>query len=207
MPLPVYYPIFLNLKKKKCVVVGGGKIAERKVLSLLKANADVTVISPSLTERLKKESSCGKINHISREYRKGDLKNAFLVIAATASDDINKRVSENATNLINVVDTPSMCNFIVPSVIRRGLLTIAISTSGVSPALSKTIRKEIERLYGPAFGRYLGALKKIREKAMIEIKDKKKRERFFKKLAADTYRKRDGIMKRLWEIEKAGCPL
>lgn len=184
-----YYPVFLNLKNKGCVVVGGGKVAERKVLSLLKSGAEVTVISPELTKRLKKESLSGRIKHIPRRYKKGDLKNAFLVIAATDSNEINEKVSEDAPHLINVVDVPSLCNFIVPSVVKRGPLTIAISTSGVSPSMAKTIRKELEKLYGPEFARYLNSLKKIRIKAMAEIKDKKERERFLKKLAADAWKK------------------
>lgn len=188
-PLLSYYPVFLNLKNKGCVVVGGGKVAERKVLSLLKSGAEVTVISPELTKRLKKESLSGRIKHIPRRYKKGDLKNAFLVIAATDSNEINEKVSEDAPHLINVVDVPSLCNFIVPSMVKRGPLTIAISTSGVSPSMAKTIRKELEKLYGPEFARYLNSLKKIRIKAMAEIKDKKERERFLKKLAADAWKK------------------
>lgn len=184
-----YYPVFLNLKNKCCVVVGGGKVAERKVLSLLKSGTEVTVISPELTKRLKKEGLSRRIKHIQRRYKKGDLKNAFLVIAATDSNEINKKVSEDAPHLINVVDLPSLCNFIVPSVVERGPLTIAISTSGVSPSMAKAIRKELEKLYGPEFARHLNSLKRIRTKAMAEIKDKKEREGFLKKLAADAWRK------------------
>ena len=198
MTLPSYYPVFLNLKGKKCIVVGGGRVAGRKVLSLLKSGADITVISPELTKRLKKESvkrlnrskgSSGKIRHIPRKYKKGDLKNAFLVIAATDSNEINRRVSEEAPYLVNVVDVPSMCNFIVPSVVKRGPLTIAISTSGVSPSIAKAVRKELEKLYGAEFGKRLASLKKIRSKAMAEIKDKKKRERFLKKIGSEAIKK------------------
>ncbi len=178
-----YYPIFLNLKSKKCIVIGGGKVAERKVISLLKSGADITLISPELTKRLKKESSGKKIKYISRRYKKGDLKNAFLVIAATDSIETNKKVSEDAPRLINVVDVPSLCNFIVPSVVKRGPLMIAISTSGVSPSMSKAIRKELEKLYGTEFGEYLKSLRKIRAKALTKLKDKKERERFLKRLA------------------------
>ncbi|TAL24174.1 MAG: bifunctional precorrin-2 dehydrogenase/sirohydrochlorin ferrochelatase [Nitrospirae bacterium] len=198
MTSPRYYPVFLNLKGKKCVVVGGGRVAERKVLSLLESGADITVISPELTKRLRKESvkslnrakgSKGNLRHISREYKKGDIRNAFLAIAATDSMETNKKVSADAPNLINVVDAPSLCNFIAPSVVRRGPLTIAISTSGVSPSIAKAIRKELEKLYGPKFGRRLDSIKKIRTKALSEIKDKKKRERFLKKLGAEAIKR------------------
>lgn len=198
MTLPSCYPVFLNLRGKGCIVVGGGRVAERKVLSLLKTGADITVISPELTKRLRKESvkrlnrakgSGGNLRHISREYKKGDLKNAFLVIAATDSNKTNKKVSEDAPHLINVVDMPSLCNFISPSLVKRGPLTIAISTSGVSPSTAKAVRKELEKLYSAEFGKHLASLKKIRAKAMAEIKDKKKRERFLKSLAAEAFKK------------------
>lgn len=180
-----YYPVFLNLKGKKAVVVGGGKVAERKILSLIKASADITVISPHLTGRLLKEKTKHRIRHIARNYRTNDLKGAFLVIAATDSPEINSLVAKNAPALVNVVDVPSQCNFIAPSVVKRGALTLAISTSGISPALSKAIRKELERLYGPKFSDYLNFVKKLREKAMVGIKDKKKREKFLKGLASE----------------------
>ncbi len=142
------------------------RVAERKILALLKTGADVTVISPEITKRIAGEKLKGRIKHISRQYRKGDVKNTFLVIAATDSQEINKKVSEDAPCLVNVVDTPSLCNFIVPSVMQRGPLTIAVSTSGISPALSKSIRQELERLYGPEFAEYLQLVEKIRKKAM-----------------------------------------
>ena len=180
-----YYPVFLNLKGKKAVVIGGGRVAERKILLLVKADAVITVISPQLTGRLLKEKEKKRIRHISRSYKINDLKGAFIVIAATDSPEINSRVAKDAPALVNVVDVPSQCNFIAPSVVKRGPLTIAISTGGISPALSKTIRRELEKLYGPMFSEYLKFVKKLREKAMVEIKDKKQREKFLKSLASE----------------------
>lgn len=181
-----YYPVFLDLKGRGCVVVGGGKVAERKVLGLLKAGARVKVISPALTSRLAKEKSSGAIRHIPRRYRKTDLRGAFLVIAATDSLEENSRISSDVGDtLVNVVDTPELCNFIVPSTLKRGPLTIAISTSGTSPAMARAIRKELEALYGGQFGRYLKGLAGLRAKAAGEIKDKKERERFLKSLASE----------------------
>jgi precorrin-2 dehydrogenase/sirohydrochlorin ferrochelatase len=182
---PVYYPVFLNLKGKKAVVIGGGKVAERKILALLKAEAEVTVISPELTGKLVRKKQKGDIRHVSRQYRNGDLRNAFLVIAATDSTSINRRVSEDAPCLVNVVDTPLLCNFIVPSTLSRGPLGIAVSTSGISPALSRNIRKELEGCYNSEFSRYLRALEKIRTKAMKGIRDKKKREEFLKSIVSE----------------------
>jgi precorrin-2 dehydrogenase/sirohydrochlorin ferrochelatase len=185
IPHYVYYPVFLNLKGKRVVVIGGGKVAERKIRALLKAGAEITVVSPAITEQIEREKQKGGIKHIPRQYKKGDSNRAFLVIAATDSLEINKKVSENASCLVNVVDSPSLCNFIVPSVIKRGPLTIAVSTSGISPALSKSIRKELEKLYGTEFVRYLKLLGKIRGKAMKEIKDKKRRTEFLNNLASE----------------------
>jgi precorrin-2 dehydrogenase/sirohydrochlorin ferrochelatase len=179
-----YYPSFLNLKKKKTVVVGGGRVAERKILSLIRTGAVITVISPEITKRIGKEKEKGTIRHISRQYRRGDLKDSFLVIAATDSRVVNEKVSKDAPCLVNVVDTPELCNFIVPSVINRGPLTIAISTGGVSPALSRSLRQELERIYGHEISDYLKLLQKIRAEAIKLIRNPKKRGVFLKSVAS-----------------------
>ncbi|MFZ5908288.1 MAG: precorrin-2 dehydrogenase/sirohydrochlorin ferrochelatase family protein [Nitrospirota bacterium] len=184
-PAEKYYPVFLDLRDKKIIVVGGGKVAERKVCSLLKAGASVTVISPSITGRLRKEIGRGRVTHISRAYRKGDLKGAFLVVSATDSCLLNERVFREAPCPVNVVDTPHRCSFIVPSVVYRDPLTIAISTSGVSPAFAKTIRKDLERLFGPGFSRYLKSVRKLRAAAMSGIAEHGKREEFLKAIASE----------------------
>ena len=189
-----YYPAFLNLQGKKAVVVGGGKVAERKVLTLIRAGADVTVISPMLTKRLLKEKEAGHMRHLPRTYRKGDLKDSFMVIAATDSPEANTRVAGDAPGLLNVVDVPSECNFIAPSVVKRGPLVFAISTGGTSPAFAKAVRKEIEKSYGKVFSDYLGFVKTLRSRAMQEIADKSEREKFLKSLASgdilDTLRRK-----------------
>jgi precorrin-2 dehydrogenase/sirohydrochlorin ferrochelatase len=180
-----YYPVFLNLRGRKAVVVGGGRVAGRKISALLKAGADVTVISPSLTPGLQKALSRRKIVHLSRSYRRGDLKGAFLVIAATDSPETNREVANDAPALVNVVDVPSECNFIAPSVVRRGPLLLAVSTSGTSPAFARTLRKELEKSYGPEVSEYLRFVKQIRAKAMTAIPHKAKREAFLKGLASE----------------------
>ena len=180
-----YYPAFLNLEGRKTVVVGGGRVAERKVSALLKAGADVTVISPSITKGLLKISGGGKIRHIARAYRMNDLRGAFLVIAATDSPETNKRVSKDAPGLVNVVDVPSECNFIAPSVVRRGPLLLAISTSGASPAFARTLRRELEKSYGPELTQYLKFLQGVRAKAMSVFPKKDEREDFLKGAASE----------------------
>jgi precorrin-2 dehydrogenase/sirohydrochlorin ferrochelatase len=183
-PSVVYYPVFLNLSGKKAVVVGGGKVAERKVLSLLKAGADITVISPSLTGTLQRKKAGNAFRHHPRNYRKGDLGKAFLVISATDSPALNKKIAKDAPALVNVVDVPPECNFIAPSVVKRGPLTIAVSTDGVSPAFSRTVREELENIYGPQIGDYLGFIRKMRTKALSEISRHDEREKFLKSIAS-----------------------
>ena len=179
-----YYPAFLDLNNRKAVVVGGGRVAERKVRSLLKAGAVVEVVSPAVTTGLKKLGDQGKIRHKKKRYGKGDLRGAFIVIAATSSAQVNSKAAQDAEQLVNIIDMPAHGNFIVPSIVRRGNLTIAISTEGVSPAISKAVRKEIEHKYDAEFARYLRFVENLRGKAIKEIMDVKKRERFLKSLAS-----------------------
>lgn len=180
-----YYPVFLNLSNKRAVVVGGGKVAERKVRVLIRAGASVKVVSPHITKYLESLEKDGRIHHVKRSYRKGDLKDAFLVIAGTSSASTNEKIARDARYLVNVIDTPTEGNFIAPSIVKRGALTIAISTGGSSPAVAKTIRKELEKLYGSEFTHYLRLLEKIRRKIMREIQDGKEREKLLKKVASE----------------------
>ncbi|GBE05139.1 MAG TPA: bifunctional precorrin-2 dehydrogenase/sirohydrochlorin ferrochelatase [Nitrospirae bacterium] len=180
-----YYPVYLNLTDKKAVVIGGGKVAERKVLTLINAGAKVKVISPGITKTLEKVKKKGALTHIKRHYRKGDLKDSFIVIAGTSSAETNTKIARDAKYLVNIIDTPTEGNFIAPSIVKRGPLTIAISTEGCSPAVSKAIRKEIEKLYGREFADYLRLLGKTRVKALKKIKDVKEREQFLKGLASE----------------------
>ncbi|MBI4681820.1 MAG: bifunctional precorrin-2 dehydrogenase/sirohydrochlorin ferrochelatase [Nitrospirae bacterium] len=180
-----YYPVFLDLKDKKAVIIGGGKVAERKVRLLITTGASIKLISPDITTNLRKLAEKGLLKHIKRNYRDGDLNNAFIVIAATSSAALNMRIAREAGLLVNVIDAPSEGNYIVPSVIKRGPLTIAISTEGASPAVSKAIRKEIEGLYGKEFALYLKFAETIRKQAMKKIIDSRVREKFLQSLASE----------------------
>ena len=180
-----YYPAFLDLKNKTVVVVGGGKVAERKVRTLLKAGADIKVVSPELTSGLEKLAGQGKLEHIKRNYRKSDVKDCFVVVAATSAPEVNLKIASDARGLVNVVDAPSGGNFIVPSSVSRGSLNIAISTGGASPAIARAIRKDMEKLYGPEFGKYLCFVELTRKRAIKEISDNNERGGFLKYLASD----------------------
>jgi precorrin-2 dehydrogenase/sirohydrochlorin ferrochelatase len=160
-----YYPVCLDLRGRPCVVVGGGKVAERKVNGLLACNAQVKVISPDLTEELMQLHTDGKLEWLDRPYRRGDLAQAFLVIAATDDEQAQQMVQEEAeeqNKLLNVADVPQRCNFILPATVRRGDLTIAVATGGKSPALAKKLRQELEKRVGPEYTvlvNILGALR------------------------------------------------
>lgn len=180
-----YYPAFIDITDKKCVVVGGGKVAERKVRELIKAGADVRVISPDLTPGLQRELERGRIRHSARKFRITDLKDAFMAIAATNDIDTNNRVAEHGDSLmVNVVDSPGQCNFIVPASMRRGPLTIAISTSGASPAMARSIRRELEKTFSPEVGKALDNICRQRDRAIRDIKDPKERKKHLKALGS-----------------------
>lgn len=183
-----YYPLFLDLKAKKTVVIGGGSVAERKAATLIKAGAAVELVSPSLTLRLQQLKAAGKIKHKARNYAKGDLKSAFIAVACTSSRETNIMIANDANAiscpLINVADNPSEGNFIVPSSISRGPLTIAISTGGASPAAAKMIRKEIQEVYDADFAKYLKLLGALRRNALTKITDDNKREKILKKFSS-----------------------
>lgn len=151
-----YYPVFLDLAGKPCLVVGGGAVAWRKAKALVECGARVTVVSPRVVRPLSRAAVEGRVRWVRRRFQPRDLRDALVVVAATNEQPVNQQVSRAAARLrrlVNVVDQPALCTFIVPSVMRRGALTIAISTAGISPALSKWIRLDLARRYGPAFAR------------------------------------------------------
>ncbi len=180
-----YYPVFLDLRNKKAVVIGGGSVAERKALTLLSCNADVSIISPKITRRLKRLAKEEKVEYIKKGYKNKDIKDAFLVIAATNDKKINEAVARTVEKnrcLLNIVDKPESSNFIVPSLISRGDLTIAIATGGKTPALSKQIRKELQQIYGREYEVFIKTMGKVREKVLKSVPSEKARRLIFNKL-------------------------
>lgn len=162
-----YLPIFVQIKNRPCLVVGGGSIAARKVALLRKAQADVTVVSPELCAELKQLNEEGLIQHIAREFEGSDLDSCVLVIAATDARAVNERVSQLANQLrlpVNVVDNPDLCSFIMPSIIDRSPVVIAISTGGSSPVLARLIRTKLEGSIPAAYGRLAALVEGFRDK-------------------------------------------
>jgi len=142
-----YYPVLLDLAGRRCVMVGGGIIAGRRVDGLLTAGARVTVIRPRLTRTLAALAAEGRIDHEAREYRDGDLDGADLAFVATDAGEVNAAVAREARARgvwINAADDPARCTFILPALVRRGDLTVAVATGGSSPALARAIREELE---------------------------------------------------------------
>ena len=146
--MPAYYPVFIDVRARTCVVVGGGNIGEEKVSKLLDCGAKVLVISPEVTERVRNLVDDDNVTWTQRGYRPGDLKGAFIAIAATDDSKVNERIAAEAEErnvLLNVVDVTHLCTFIAPSVVRKGDVTIAVSTGGTSPALARKFREELSR--------------------------------------------------------------
>lgn len=165
----LYYPVNLNITGKNCLVIGGGKVAERKVEALLCCGALVKVVSPALCPGLEEMLRDGKIMYESRPYERKDLDGVFLVVASTNDTSVNDAISREAHNrniLCNIVDKPDLCNFTVPSIVRKGDLMITISTGGKSPALSKRLRREIEESYGDEYAIFLEIMGALRRKIL-----------------------------------------
>jgi precorrin-2 dehydrogenase/sirohydrochlorin ferrochelatase len=162
-----YYPVFWNIAGKKCVVVGGGDVAARKVTRLLDCNAKVCVVSPGLVPELEELKRNRLIDHVNDAYESKYLNGAVLVIGATDDEKINDAISKDAKekNLpVNIVDDPQKCDFILPSLIERGDLTIACSTGGQSPALARYLREELELVYGEEYAVLASILGQLRAK-------------------------------------------
>ncbi len=180
-----YYPVLLDLNGKLCLVVGGGRVAERKVRILLQTGAVVKLISPRLTLALQRLKDRGKIIHYRRSFQPDDLQAAFLVIAATNERQVNDRIFELAVRRripVNVVDDPAHSSFIVPSLVQRGDLLIAISTSGQSPALARALRRELQKEFGPEYIFFLKILGAVRKRILSLGMGQRHNQAIFRKL-------------------------
>lgn len=145
--MPTFYPVFLNLTERRCVIIGGGQIAEGKISKLLDSGAKIIVISPDATQGIRGFAERGQIELDLRKYQEGDLQGAFLAIAATNDRVVNQEIFEEAEKqgiLLNAVDDMPRCSFIAPSIVEKGPVTVAISTGGASPALARKLREKME---------------------------------------------------------------
>ena len=180
------YPVSLDLAKKKCLVVGGGNVAERKVLSLLEQEALVEIISPQLTKNLQMLYQQQKVLWHPACYQTAFLNGAFLVIAATNQPEVNAQVASDCQALgllVNVIDHKEAGNFIVNAHFSQGDLQIAVSTGGISPALARQIKEQLADEFGPEYKAMLKIVKEARQEALLTITDADKRRAFLLSLA------------------------
>ncbi|GHO74161.1 precorrin-2 oxidase [Ktedonobacter sp. SOSP1-85] len=158
--MPGYYPIMLNVRQRPVLVIGGDRIATEKATSLLACGAQVTILSASICPEMQAlaQHYPAQVTFQVRDFQAGDLAGFFVVVAATNDQDLIEALWQEATahgQLLNIVDVPARCNFILPSILRRGQLTISVSTEGASPSLSKRIRQHLEQLFPSAYELYL----------------------------------------------------
>jgi len=175
-----YYPVFLKVAGLKAVVIGGGNVAARKAATLAGSGATVTVISPRLSTGLRELVDAGTVRHEPRKYAEGDVKGASIAIAATDDPDVNAAVCREAGMLgipVNSVRPPEAGSFIVPSTIKRGGLTVAVSTGGGCPALSRRLRKDLEAFIGDGYGPFLEFLEEARAELKARVPDENSRAR------------------------------
>ncbi|PFP75560.1 precorrin-2 dehydrogenase [Bacillus thuringiensis] len=197
------YPLTVRVNEKRVVVIGGGKVAGFKIIPLLKQGADIVVISPELDANLVKLVEEKKIRWYQREYEKSDIKNAFLVVAASSDSILNEQVAEDAAEnqLVNVITNPESGNVHFPAALHRGLLNIAVSTGGASPKLAKKIRDEIANKYDETYESYLDFLYEVRVKLKDLQLEKRERNILLQEVLKSVYvqneRERESFLREL----------
>ena len=177
-----FYVACLNLTKRRALVVGGGAMGIEKAEGLLACGAEVHVVAPRIREELRQLAAEGSITWSEREYETRDLDGCLIAIASTDDTDVNIRVYEEAearAMLVNVVDVPPLCNFILPAIVRTGSIAVAISTRGASPALAKRMKREIAELFGPEYSELAGMLNEVRGWAKGTLPTYQDRKAFF----------------------------
>jgi uroporphyrin-III C-methyltransferase/precorrin-2 dehydrogenase/sirohydrochlorin ferrochelatase len=177
-----YFPIFLTLKDRHCTVIGGGLVANRKIKTLLKSGANITLISPQLCDELQQKVTDKHINHIARNFRNSDLENSFIVIAATNDANVNiaiGKLAEQKNILVNIADNQEMSSFIMPSVLDRSPVTIAVSTGGASPVLARRLRMKLESLIPSACGHLATISDEYRARVKAHFPQQRQRKAFW----------------------------
>jgi precorrin-2 dehydrogenase/sirohydrochlorin ferrochelatase len=180
-----YYPVLLDIRHKKCLIVGGGSVGSRKAASLLACGAEVTVVSPLISDTLRNQMTKNNLVILERSFQASDLDGMFLVIGATDDEVLNQEISAEAHRrniLCNIADRPKVCNFILPSIIQRGDLLIAISTSGQSPAFARKVRQDLEKQFGPEYEAFLKVMGAIRQHLLAQAHAPEAHKPIFEKL-------------------------
>lgn len=179
-----YFPFFIDIENKKCVIVGGGKVALRKIKKLLPFNPKITVIAPEICDEIKENN---KVNILQRNFADSDIENAFMVISATDDNSLNAHIFELCQKnniLINTVDNKEKCGFIFPALVKKENLTVGISTSGKSPLYAKFLRKKIESSIDEKCDETIDILNKYRNLIKSEINSEENRKKAFERILA-----------------------
>ncbi len=180
-----YYPICLDIRGRRCLVVGGGQVGTRKVATLLACGAQVTVVSPQVTDTITALADEGRIVWQARSYQSGDMTDAFLVIGATDDEALNRRIHADAEatgRLCNIADQPRLCNFILPSIVQQGDFMLAISTAGKSPAFAKHMRRQLQDQFGPEYGTMLDLMGAVRNRLLAQAHEPEAHKQLFNRL-------------------------
>lgn len=176
------FPIYLNMNEKPCLIIGGGKVARRKIEDLLDYGLIIKVVSPQVEEKIATWAGEGIISLQQRPFQEDDLDGAYIVFTATDNNELNHRVARlcrQRSILVNAVDDPPNCDFYVPSIIRRNSLALAISTGGKSPMLARKLRQDLEEIIGDEYGEFVDILGEAREEIKNTIPDIEKRKKIF----------------------------
>jgi precorrin-2 dehydrogenase / sirohydrochlorin ferrochelatase len=184
-----YYPITLRLTGKKIVVVGGGKVAERKITGLIGTQADITVVSPEVSTKINKLAAAGEINWLAKTFVIEDSKEAFMIFAATNDRDLNQAIKNGAEahQLVTIADDPEGSDFQVPAKVQRGRLTIAVSTGGASPTLARNIKAQLEQEFDDRYDNYLEFLFQVRQQIVQEVVDPSLKRKLLKAIASPAF--------------------
>jgi precorrin-2 dehydrogenase/sirohydrochlorin ferrochelatase len=180
-----YYPLFLDIRNKKCLVVGGGSVGTRKTETLIRCGAEVTVISKDFSAGFSGLKNTKNPVLFSKDYDSSDLEGMFLVFAATSDRDLNERIrldAEKQGKLYSIADDPDRSCFIAPSVVERGDLTIAVSTGGQSPALARKLRQDLATLYGPEYDEFLRIMGAFRKRILEKGHDPEAHKHLFRQV-------------------------
>jgi siroheme synthase-like protein len=205
-----YYPIYIDIEDRDVLIVGGGAVCTRKAETMMKYGARVTVVSPEVTEEIDAWAREGKITLQRKPYEESDLDGRSMVIASTDDPCVNARVARDARRRrlpVNVVDVTHLCEFIVPAIVERGSIQIAVSTGGKSPALARTLKEELQRLVGPEYAEVNDTLGSLREAAKKTLPTDTDRKRFFDGIIARGILEllRAGRRREAYEIIAAAC--
>ena len=177
-----YYPIFIDIEDRSVVIIGGGEVCARKAETMMKYGARVTVVSPAFTAEIAQWANDGKLTTREKRYDSADLDGANIVIASTDDTSVNEQIAADCRERrlpVNVVDVTPLCEFIVPAIIDKGSVTLAVSTGGKSPALARTLKEDLQRMIGPEYAEVNDALGTLRESAKRVLPTDVDRKRFF----------------------------